>query len=101
MAKLQLHRLHILQVLNNDNCQYSLHGAGIAFHKDAGSCSKCKQIGPDMIVDACKRAKRRQQMMHVLCGQTCLRRVTLLDMPVGVCTLSQTARLGTTSGRRS
>jgi len=32
---------------------------------------------------------------------TCLRRVTLLDIPLGVCTLSQTARLGTTSGRRS
>ena len=32
---------------------------------------------------------------------TCLRRVTLLDMPVGAATLSQTAKLGTTSGSRS
>ena len=51
--------------------------------------------GPSMC-DICVALANRMTV-----SLTCLRRVTLRDMPLGVSILSQTARLGTTSGNFS
>lgn len=55
----------------------------------------CSSIDAGFGIDASAESEAKVKV------GTCLRRVTLLDIPLGVCTLSQTARLGTTSGRRS